>query len=352
LIGNTGAGKSVLSSFIITELQKHRVTELHFFCKDRSSDSSTAAAIAANLIDQLIEKNRLKPLFNILSEARRKHAKTNTCTDFEILWNIFVAMVRAFPNHIVVVIDALDECLVDRAAFLDGLASLVKDTKGNVRFFLTSRRENDVFEKLANHSEIATRGMAVDEDIRKFVIEQVQQLPRLHAFEAQIIQEVPKYSAGMFRYAALLLEELNTPSTVDILDMLNSPPRDLDDMYERILLRLEAANNKQHVRELRKKILYWVAFAKTPLEPTELALFCAVNPDETDFDPARRVLATESELLRTCGPLIEIMDGKVQFTHLSVKEFLIQTGKRDGRVDDYLVQEPEAHASIAITCGR
>jgi len=141
-----GSGKSVLASFVITLIQEHGETEpqvLFFFCKDSSDDTSAAASIMTNLIDQLIGQNPLKTLFQILNKARQKHAKSEKCTDFELLWKIFVAMAQEFPIRIVIVIDALDECVTDRSEFLGKILSSNKDTDGKVQFFITSRRERD-----------------------------------------------------------------------------------------------------------------------------------------------------------------------------------------------------------------
>jgi hypothetical protein len=200
--------------------------------------------------------------------------------------------------------------------------------------------------------------MSVDADIERFVIQRVHELERLqHSnLKARIINEVPEKSAGMFRYAALLLDELSSPSMTDISDLLNSPPVDLNEMYERILLRLDSADTKPRTRHIRRKIFTWVAVAKLPLTVAQIAYACAVKDDETLFDPTKRVVAVERDLLDICGPLLEILDGKVQFTHLSAKEFLLQghadlylKEKRD-RVESYLLQEREAHASVGITC--
>jgi hypothetical protein len=308
--------------------------------------SSSAAAIASNLIDQLIEQYRLRSLFEILREAHEIFAKSNKCTNFEVLWNIFIAMAEAFPTPIIVIVDALDECLIDRTMFLE---RLLASTDGKIRFFLTSREEPDICAVLSQHSDIADRSMNVEADIEKFVIQRVEQLPRLHEFKTQVIREVTKNSAGMFRYAALLLDELNSPdSMTNIPDMLESPPRGLNGMYETILLRLELADKepKKNVRENRKKILLWIGMAKEPLTVEALAHACAVRDGEEKFDLTQRRLHNARELLDKCGPLIEIVGGHVQYTHLSVREFLLQSGSE--RSSYYLIQESEAHASIAI----
>jgi len=360
-----------LSSFVITELRKHPKTEhqvLHFFCKERDPSASTAAAIVCNLIDQLIEHNRLCPLFEVLNDANAKYAKSDKCTDFKTLWNIFAAMVKVFPTRVVAVVDALDECMTDRGLFLDQITSDV-DMDGKVSFFLTSRDEQDIREKLGEHSNIVSCAMSVDEDIKEFVVEQLPKLNRFqkwladsgrHDFQARIIQEVPKLSAGMFRYAALLLDQLNS-HFVSIPKLLDAPPLGLAGMYERILLRLELGDEDLAwcvaQRKTRKTILWWVAMAKEPLRVIDLAYVCTLIGGEDDgFDPTERSLLSAEDISEICGPLIEVVGGTVQFTHLSAKEFLMQ-GRSDGRPADprmqfYWINAMEASATMAITCSK
>ena len=320
---------------------------LYFFCRDDGNHTSNASAeaIVSNLIDQLIERNPLQSLLEILKVAREKHAKSEKCTNFSVLWNIFVAMVQEFPTPIVVVVDALDECLISRQAFLEELASF---PSGKVQFFLTSRKEHDIEGILDRCPNLAKRPMDAEADIEKFVIQRVEHLPRLHSFKTQIIQAVTKNSSGMFRYAALLLDELNSPDAMsDISLMLRRPPADLDEMYDSILLRLEAVDkgrHKQRSREIRRKILTWIGMAKEPLRVDELAYACAVRDGEEKIDLTERLLYSKQDLLGKCGPLVEIVGGIVQYTHLSVREYLFRSDS-----GNYYIQEEHAHASIAIT---
>ena len=334
-----GAGKSVLSSFAITQLRKHPSIELrvlHFFCKDSSSEASTAIAIASSLIDQLIGRDRLSVLFEILKEAHAEHAKSDNCTDFGILWDIFVAMVKNFPTRIVVVVDALDECNVDRERFLDKLIfQEMDDMEGKLRLFMTSQNNRDINKKLGSHNGTMRLGMSVEEEIKEFVRRRLPELPRLQGvlgrsnvpgLKERIIQEVPQYADGMFRYAALLLEELNDPG-VDVSKMLDSPPSGLNEMYESILLRLEsadAARTQHRNRETRKTLLRWIAMAIRPLKVNELAYAYAAQNQGEEFNLADKTFIDKEYLLEMCGPLIAIVYDIVQFTHLSAKEFLFQ----------------------------
>jgi hypothetical protein len=127
---------------------------LYFFCRDGGDDTSSAsaAAIASNLIDQLIERNPLQSLFRILKDECTKHAKSEKCTSFEVLWNIFISMAKAFPTPIVVIVDALDECLITRKAILEGLLSF---NNSKVRCFLTSRNKPAIYSTLGQVPEVA-----------------------------------------------------------------------------------------------------------------------------------------------------------------------------------------------------
>ena len=186
-----GAGKSVLAAFVITELGKHpamNLQVLYFFCRDDGNHTTNALAeaIVSNLINQLIERNPLPSLLKILKAAREEHAKSEKCTNFSVLWDIFVTMAQEFPTPIVVIVDALDECLISRRAFLEGLVTF---PSGKVRFFLTSRKELDIEATLDKCPSIAKRTMDAEADIEKFVIQRVEQLPRLHNFKTKTIQD-------------------------------------------------------------------------------------------------------------------------------------------------------------------
>jgi hypothetical protein len=162
----------------------------------------------------------------------------------------------------------------------------------------------------------------------------------------------------MFRYAALLLDELNSPSTNDISVLLNYPPAGLDGIYDHILQRLDSADPKTRSPQMREKIFTWVAIAKRPLTVKELAYACAVGDDGGPPSPDKRVLLEEKDILATCGPLIEIVGGRVQYTHLSVKDFLLRGHRhmylkgKEGLAKCYLVQERDLHASVGITCSK
>jgi hypothetical protein len=128
----------LLSHLVHTTLtkstRKHRV--LHFFCKGGSPETSTAAAIVANLIDQLVTQSQLKSLLTILTTRYEQSANSTYCTDFTTLWGMFLEMAREYPTRIIIFVDALDECSEkERSAFMGAFVSLAD----SVHLCVTSR---------------------------------------------------------------------------------------------------------------------------------------------------------------------------------------------------------------------
>jgi len=123
-------------------------------------------------------------------------------------------MVREFPTtgRILVILDALDECLTDRSIFLKLLISLAAEELKKLRFFATSRKEQDISEIFDKSPDVSSLWMSVEGDIKKFVIRSVNELPCLKAIDCKdtIIQDVTKNSAGMFQYGGLMIEEFES----------------------------------------------------------------------------------------------------------------------------------------------
>jgi len=161
-----------------------------------------------------------------------------------------------------------------------------------------------------------------------------------------------------------MIGELLSESCVNIAKKLESPPASLSDMYERILLRLdtEPQRNTQKDRKQRKKIFEWVVMAKQPLSAETLAWVSSLNlaciGEDFDPSPAKYKIHPDT-ILEICGPLLEIVDGHIHFTHLSAKEFLqskredlnTQDITKQDRIAGYLVNATHANVSIALTGG-
>ena len=160
----------------------------------------------------------------------------------------------------------------------------------------------------------------------------------------------------MFRYAALMLDQLCRPSNETIEQRLAVIPSGLSGIYVWILEHLD-----ENDLDLRKKVLLWVTMAVRPITVDEMALAYATQGDgpEAKFDPSRKVMAEAKDFLIACGPLVEITpDNTLQFTHFSVKEFLLGHGYdhnilgtgQDAVRECLILDATLAHEFILRTC--
>ena len=136
---------------------------------------------------------------------------------------------------------------------------------------------------------------------------------------------------------------------------LSELPETLDETYERTLREINKAD-----WELAYRLLQCVTVASRPLRVDELAEFLAFDFQEgpiPTFQEGWRLDDPLDAVLSTCSTLLSLVnvDGSavIQFSHFSVKEFLVST--RLAKTDDetlhrYFVSATPAHTLIAQAC--
>ena len=86
--------------------------------------------------------------------------------------------------------------------------------------------------------------------------------------------------------------------------------------YARILARIEQQLNSNE-RHMARKIMEWVGCAHFHLRVEELLQALAITAGQRDFLKGRKVFR---DILKLCGPIIEIENDIVQFVHFTAKE--------------------------------
>jgi hypothetical protein len=139
-------------------------------------------------------------------------SEMNEARDFDTLCSTLIEMVQGFPIPVVVLLDALDEC-IDPASIARHLLEPSKNPSSiahmmlmpsvgadvPIRFLLTGRP--NVQEFFVSLPFLSTLDMDVNDDIRKFVKEKVADNESLRYHENQIVATIYENSQGMFRYA-------------------------------------------------------------------------------------------------------------------------------------------------------
>ena len=164
-----------------------------------------------------------------------------------------------------------------------------------------------------------------------------------------------------FRWVFCQLETLRRSVNRNLRGILEKLPRTLDETYERVLKDIDE-DNRDHARRL----LHCLAFAIRPLRVEELAEILAFDFDGAvggipKFREDWRWKDQEWAVLSTCSSLITVVGdhdeyfGKcrvVQFSHFSVKEFLIsdRLASSAGDVSRYHILPGSAHTILAQAC--
>ena len=132
-------------------------------------------------------------------------------------------------------------------------------------------------------------------------------------------------------------------------------PKSLDETYERILKKIKKPNKR-----FSQRVLQFLLVAVRPLRVEELVEVLAFDFDDAEgiprLKPDWRWEEQELALLSACSSLIAIVEvgdlRVVQFSHLSVKEFLTspRLATASGEVSNYYIDLEPAHTILAQAC--
>ena len=359
LTGVPGAGKTVLSSFVINEISNESKSSrvLHFFFKQTDNDKNSVLAVTRSLLYQLYS---LFPA-NLSTEiiALRDNSGKERALSEQGLWDLFVKHTKELTN-VIIVLDALDECNgVD--VLLRRLSSLLQCCCA--RIFVASRKEENIALALAVYPQIVICHEDVEADIHSYVTAEINEIPRFRGKSVQrrMTDALSSGHGGMFLWAYLMVKELKELGTVrQVDDALKSLPTGLEEMHEAIITRLDSTLHKAH-RELATKILTWVVCAVRPLRLPELQeiLRFEVRQDRTarhsldDNSDDDDLLYSEKDIELACGALVISRNGTLQLIHLSTKEILtrrpLRMGSDDSRLGFYVSTQRE-NPRMAVLC--
>jgi ankyrin repeat protein len=162
-----------------------------------------------------------------------------------------------------------------------------------------------------------------------------------------------------FRWVFCQLEMLQQCLPQSLRRTLNELPDSLDETYERVMMEIKRANQSHAYR-----MLQCLTVAIRPLSVAELAELLAFDFDEAKggipkLNSNWRWADHEQAVLSTCSSLVAVVPNDespiVQFSHFSVKEFLMSdrlaTSRRD--ISQYHISLEDAHmlltqASLAV----
>ncbi|KFZ17155.1 hypothetical protein V502_04720 [Pseudogymnoascus sp. VKM F-4520 (FW-2644)] len=335
ITGSPGIGKTMMSTFLVDELQKKverapGKSLAYFFCDDKDQDRKTPIAILRSLIWQiLLQRNEL--FDNIKADF---DAQGNTIVEsFSTLWRILECMLRdERAGEVFILIDALDDESI-RNELLICIRGLFQSSPtaqaGNFKFFVTSRPEGDILEELGDvGTRLLMNSASVNDDLSKYIDSEVDRLAERKKYslrvKAMVATVLKKEAEGTFLWVSLMIADLGKELRMSNVERkLNRLPKGLNETYSRIL----NENISEEMREDAQFLLLSMVAARRPLKKKEIASAFAVWKDGRVLP--REDLDKYMDIYLSCGSIIYLDvaidddDTTINFCHQSVKDFLL-----------------------------
>jgi hypothetical protein len=365
--GHPGMGKTVMSKFLLGLFEQVPSNKtLYFFFSDRDSDKKTATSFLRAAIHQLIMHSA--SLYHAHVKPKLAAFGSGLYDSFGMLWDVFFNMTQdPALGPTVCVIDALDECeAVSRQNLISRIGkyfssppapgTLPKYSK-TFKLLLTSRPYEDILANWSRFHIIHLRAELEDPkingDIGLFVDSEVERLGTLRGYSEElqntVRQALIRGADGMFLWAALMVEVLETTPILNVRERLASLPSGIDEIYDQILAKIP-----EDLVSTVSAILKWATFAFRPLSINELGIACAL-----DRAPYKSIASIPLEALcgirgdlALCGPILKVKNDRVHLLHQTTKEYLIRRRDKVTTISALLPALRDAHSQLALACIR
>ncbi|KAJ5169844.1 uncharacterized protein N7500_002627 [Penicillium coprophilum] len=312
--GAPGVGKSLLSSITIGRLWDDRSetssTVVYVFCQFSSREQQTLTTILQCMIRQIIEQADEKLL------VMMKHFFTDPMKQREPagLAEAFATACEMKSTYLLV--DGPDE-VTGADGLLPYLSSFVESS---CRVMVTSRDLGHI--RKAMDSAAKMEICSNPEDLEIYIESRFErnELPR---GARKLIGKITEKSGNMFLHTKLILDELLDLTTVRHMQKaLEKQSTGLNEVYKSTLERIDMQPRAR--RELARRFIGWVVFAKRRLKIDEVIHAFAVEEDEDCIEEDNFV--SRDLLLRSCVGLVVLHDDKtVAMAHATAYEFFAST---------------------------
>ncbi|KAH8992312.1 hypothetical protein EDB86DRAFT_2759314, partial [Lactarius hatsudake] len=374
IYGKPGSGKTILCSAIVQDIislsEAGLASVAYFYFDFRDLDKQHIRNLLPSLLIQLSSQS--DPRRDILSRLYLAHDNGEKKPRVSVMTQCLRDMLTITDQRpIYVILDALDECPNSSGipSPREQVVALVKDLVDlrlpHLHICITSRPEFDIratLGPLALHSVSLHDQSGQKQDIVDYVHSVVYSDSETmmkkwrEADKKMVVDALSEKADGMFRWVFCQLETLRQCLPQSVRRTLNELPESLDETYERVMMEIKKANQVHAYR-----MLQCLTVAVRPLSVAELAELLAF-----DFDVAKDGIPElnsdwrwedhEQAVLSTCSSLITVVPDEespvVQFSHFSVKEFLMsdRLATSTGDISQYHISLEDSHTVLAQAC--
>ncbi|KAH9031128.1 hypothetical protein EDB85DRAFT_1383471 [Lactarius pseudohatsudake] len=368
---SAGSGKTILCSAIVQDIITLREAGLasmaYFYFDFRDLDKQHIRNLLPSLLIQLSAQS--DPRRDILSQLYLAHDNGEEKPRVGVMTQCLRDMLTITDQRpIYIILDALDECPNSSGipSPREQVVALVKDLVNlrlpHLHICVTSRPEFDIratLGPLALHSVSLHDQSGQKKDIVDYVHSVVYSDSETmmkkwrEGDKKMVVEALSEKADGMFRWVFCQLETLRQCLPQSVRRTLNELPESLDETYERVMMEIKKGNQVHAYR-----MLQCLTVAVRPLSVAELAELLAFNFDAAkggipELNSDWRWEDHEQAVLSICSSLIAVVPGRgspvVQFSHFSVKEFLMsdRLATSTGDISQYHISLEDAHTVLA-----
>ncbi|PPQ84972.1 hypothetical protein CVT26_008089 [Gymnopilus dilepis] len=341
VLGIPGAGKTILSSIVISHLELYiskNVKAALAYAYFRHNDSYSLSDILAAMIKQLIEGHHIAYAYleGIYDDYKKKAVRPPVDDLARILRGLIERLGKVY-----IVVDALDEASEDcRSEFLRVLSNLSIS-------LLTTSRPLDLSRLLPELTvEVRISGQT-SYDIESFAARCLKQSHRIQAItkgdqvlQAEILGKLKSKSQGMFLAVSLHADTLSQcTNKKQLMEVAARLPSTLDAIYESTLQRIEAQGPQ--VARIARSTILWVIYAYQSLRAKVLERAVAISPDKPGFC-SDNIIPLELLVTWCCGlVVVDEESNLVRLAHYTTYDFFKSLRTGDFR---------NPHTSITSSC--
>jgi hypothetical protein len=326
--GNPGKGKTMLLCGIIDELHislPQTALLAYFFCQATDSRINNATAVLRGLLYMLVDQQS-----SLASHVRKSYDRAGKSL-FEDA-NAWVALTRIFVDVLqdpslsttYLIIDALDECVIDRTKLLEFVAKQ-SSTSDRVKWIVSSRNWPDIEARLerAGHKvrlSLELNAESVAAAVAAFIRQHVDKLAQENGYREEVrcavLDHLTTNANDTFLWVALVCQELKRTANRHVLKKLVVFPRGLDELYKRMMQQMSESDDADTCR----CVLASTAVLYRPVSVRELVALVE-QLEDVSYDVR--------EIIDLCGSFLTVREDTVYFVHQSAKDFLFEKASNE-----------------------
>ena len=308
MVGNTGVGKTILSAFVIDQLQSNLASQLdgeamlsYFYFRKSDVDRNTTLSMYRTILAQIIRMFPLHsdPVRSALNTSKMYGRRQLTWSDEP--QELLQALLKRINKRSFLILDGLDEC-EDMESHLSKLIDFI-GSRGLCQCLVFSRDIPYIREQLGVFPYLTVGKEMVDIDIRTYLSTKLDSQLLVGQDHAQLISLLTKRADGQFLFASLMAEELNhSTSPADLRTLAQGIPERLNAYYDQTMRKIMQVPSKRS--RLAHDVFSFVFCSLRPMTWPELQHMLALS-SISDSGDENEQLPYKSAVLSICQPFVE-----------------------------------------------